>query len=648
MPSQQPYPRYDRSGAVQSTTSHLLRKPNEVEASINADFKKVLGGTTRRDGYEQVGNTIEHGNDGLYGGVYRYDQNNKIIVGINDASDANATLRYLDSTNNWQTIISDAPVNTRFNCLNSLDDFYVAGASDREYMPLTLVTRDLTDTTAYNVLNAPKCKLIAEFQGRLVAMNCEVDGVRYPDRAYLSSPPIGFITRVQTAQKGLLKQLRVDSARYLKPGMTVDIYGGGTEARKVSSLTIISVNKKENRISFTATQIDVDDNDEIWLTGRKNKLTRFWNTDYPTREEADFIDIPTPEDSQTVPEITAYGKNLGRLLLFTPDSFHKYDGANVIPVSETIGCVAPESVKNIGFWTLFFHTSGVWAYNDDQGQPKLLSRGVEKYIKAIKPTSIPKISAVAVDRVYKLSIGELMPFTTPTTSTSTSSTSTSSTSSSTSSTSTSSTSTSSTSTSVSATTSTSTSSTSTSTSSTSSSTSSTSTSSTSTSTTTTASAKKVYRLIYDFDGNVWWPEVHKREHRFQFRHKMHGYVKPYFIDETGRLFRDETGNLDHVDTIPFEVEFGRDNFGVTLKKNFHSYIVDASQPAGVGVHYSIDGGPFKQLGSLTKRITEFVVPFGETGYDWNIKYTHNQSGAAPVINSDTTYWSALEGRGAAG
>jgi hypothetical protein len=42
--------------------------------------------------------------------------------------------------------------------------------------------------------------------------------------------------------------------------------------------------------------------------------------------------------------------------------------------------------------------------------------------------------------------------------------------------------------------------------------------------------------------NAWWTEEHKREIRFQFNHTMNGYTKPYFTDETGRLFRDETGN----------------------------------------------------------------------------------------------------------
>lgn len=640
MPNQRPHSQFDASGGVQSKTSHLLRKTNEVTASKNALFNEIIGSITRRKGYEQVGDTLQHGKDGLYGGVYRYGQNNKLIAGVNNSDDTAATLRYFDIAGHWATFLSDAAPNTRFNCVNSLEEFYVAGMSDNQtYYPLTLVKQDMTTTRDYNVYDAPKCRFIVEFQGSLVAINCEVDGVKYPNRFYWTNPATtfgGFITSVQTDQNGFLTMLRVDSVRYLKEGMQVDIYGAGSEQLKIAALPIISVDRKNNRIGFVPTQINVSDNDELWFVNRKNKLTYLWNTDYPTKTSADFKEIIASEDVETVPEFTGYGKNNGRLFLFTPDAFYKWDGANLVPVSESVGCIAHESIKNIGKWTLFLHTTGVWAYNDDTGELKLLSKPIEKYINAIKSVNYPKISAGVINRVYKLSIGEILSFSSDTTSTSTSSTSTSSTSSSTSSTSTSSTS-------LSASTTTSTSSTSSSTSSTSS-----STSSTSTSTTTTASTKEVYRLCYDFDSNIWYPETHKREFRYQFRHRMHGYNKLYFVDDTGRMFRDDTTYKDGVDTIPFEVEWGRDNFGIGLRKNFLSVTTDAERMESVVLLASIDGGSFKNVGQVTKKVQEHVLNFGTSGYDINYKYIHNDTGPGPILNGQQTYWSAKESQGAAG
>ncbi len=654
MPQARSFPQLDISGGLQAATSHLLRKRNEVVLTKNANYNAKIGSAKRRDGYEKVARTIEHSNDSLGAIVYQYDQNNKVIVGINNAAGTAATLRYLDTADYWTSIITNAPVNTRFQMLNDLNELYAAGASDNNtYLPLTNIDRTLTASTTHNVYKAPACKYIAEYNGELYAINCYVDGKSYPDRFYKSSPPLGSITFVQTDQKGLLKQLRVDSVRYLKVGMALDIYGASSENQKVSGLTIVSVDKKNNRISFADTLVDVLDNDEVWLSGSKGSLSRFWNTDYPTPESADWDRVPPGKESQ--PAFTGWTKNNNRLFMFTKNTFLKWDGSNLITVSDTIGCVSHETIQNIGSWTLWLHTTGVWGYNDNTGQLKLLSRAVDPYIKAINQTNLNKTSAVVSGRVYKLALGELLPLESVTTSTSTSSTSTSSTSSSTSSTSTSSTSTSSTSMSTSSTSTstsrstTSTSSTSSSTSSTSISTSSTSTSlstSTSSTTTTTAqSAKQVVRLCYDFDLNAWWTEEHKREFRFQFNHTMNGYTKPYFTDETGRLFRDEIGNLDNADPIPLEIEIGRSNFGSDQKKTYMSVLVDSESARGALLQYAVDGGNFETLGQITDDVSRFIFPQrGQLieGRDINYKVVHNEVGDPAVFNGLTTYYSVTE------
>lgn len=656
MPSLRSFARLDQSGGVQAAVSHLLRKRNEVASATNAVFNKKIGSAARRDGYEQVARTIQHGNDSLYGGVYKYGTNSKIIAGINNSANTFANLRVLDTADYWTDVITDAPVNTRFNCENFLDQYFVAGASDNNtYLPLQSIDYTLTRSLTSNVRSAPKAKFVVEFQGGLYAMNVEYGGKKYKNRIIPSSPAIGPITFIQTDQKGLLKQLRVDATTYLKVGMQLDIYGKGTEAKKVSALTIVSVDKKNKRISFVDTTIDVADNDEIWLTGTKGKLNIFWNTDDPTEQEAEFFDILPGREAD--PEITGYAKNNNRLYVFTRNSMYKLDGANRILISDTIGCVSHETIRNIGPWTIFLHTSGVYGFNDNIGEPKLLSRAIQPYIEAINQTNLSKASAGVSGRVYKLAIGEILPLESITTSTSTSSTSTSSTSSSTSSTSTSSTSTSSTSSSTSSTSlSTSTSSTSSSTSSTSVSTTSVSTSSTSislststssTTTTTAASTKTVIRLCWDLDMNAWWVEEHKREFRFQFNHTMHGYTKLYFTDETGRLFRDETGTVDNVstDTIPFEVESGRLNLGTDQRKNFHSILVDSEKARGTILQYSIDGGSFKTLGDIESNIQKFTFPqAGQLieGRDINYKYVSNSDSETPIINGETTYFSVTE------
>lgn len=648
----QAYERNDLSGGVQARVSHLQRKRNEVASAKNANFSKKIGSATRRDGYEKVARTIQDGNDSLYGGVFKYGSNFKVIVGINNQTNTNATLQVMDTADYWTTILT-TNLNTRFNCANFFDEFYVAGVNDQnQYLPLQNIDYTLVPSVTRNVYLAPACKFITDFQGGLYAMNCQVNGVTYKNRIYPSSPALGPITFIQTDQKGLLLQLRVDTSTYLKVGMAVDIYGAGSENKKVSGLTIISVDKKNKRFSFAATSIDVSDNDEIWPTGRKNKLSVFWNTDDPNIQDADSFDLAPGKEAD--PEITGYTKNNNRLFWFTKNSCYRFDGANVILISDTIGCVSHETIQNIASWTIWLHTTGVWGYNDNTGQLKLLSASVEPYIKAINQSVLPKTSAIAVGRIYKLAIGEIAPLDSATTSTSTSSTSTSSTSSSTSSTSTSSTSTSSTS--ISTTTSTtSTSSTSASTSSTSASTTSASTSSTSastssstssTTTTTAASTKNVVRLVYDFDGNSWSTEFHKRNFRFQFNHTMNGYTKPYFTDDTGRLFRDETGNLDSADTIPFELELGRDNMGTDQTKGFMSALLNSENARGGSLQYSVDGGSWQTFPEqIVSPVQPFIFPQGGQrleGRDINYKIVQNDAGDPPIVNGITTFRTLTE------
>lgn len=645
------FPQMDLSGGVQVGVSSLLRKRNEVEGCKNGNFNKVIGSIVRRDGYEKVGRTIQQGNDSLGAIVYKHSSGNKIVVGINNATNTNATLQALDTADYWTTILTTA-VNTRFQMANFFNELYVAGVSDsNQYQTLTNIDSSLSSSTSRNVYTAPACKFITDFNGTMYAMNCQVGGVTYKNRIYPSSPAIGAVTFIQTDQKGLLQQLRIDATTYLKVGMQVDIYGAGTEAKKVSSLTVISIDKKNKRFSFAPQQIDVSDNDEIWLVGRKNKLNTLWNVDDPTPQDAASFDLAPGKEAD--PEITGWTKNNNRLFWFTKNSMYRFDGQNVILISDTIGSVSHESIQNIGSWTIWLHTTGVWGYNDNTGQLKLMSRSMQPYILAINQTNLPKTSAIVVGRVYKLSLGEIASLDSITTSTSTSSTSTSSTSSSTSSTSTSSTSTSSTSTS-STTITTSTSSTSVSTSSTSASTTSVSTSSTSTSlststssttTTTVASTKKVVRLSYDFDMNAWWTEEHKREIRFQFNHTMNGYTKPYFTDETGRLFRDETTYLDNTDTIPLEIHLGRNNFGLDQGKRFMSVLVDSEKARGASLQYSLDGNNFQTLGQITDTIQKLVFPAGGQaieGRDIDYKIVHNDSGEPPITNGITSFFTLGE------
>lgn len=648
----------DMSGGTQQATTHLLKKRMEVEDSYNAAFNIRIGAACRRFGYEQVGQTIQYGNDSLYGGVYAYNVvNTRIITGINNSTGTNAQLAYMDTGGYWNPFLTNAAANTRFQCLNYLDDFYIAGkAPGGAYMPLTMIDQTMTQQT-YNTLNAPSCKFIAQYAGQLYALNCQIGTNTYANRFYISSPALGVVTQVQNAITGWTTQIHVDSVHYLKVGMFIDIYGAQTSNLKYSAIQIVSVDKVGNNLGVSGQVLNIDADDEVWISGRFNQLTTLWNTDYPTPQTSDWISIPSGLNETA--DITGWTVNNNRLFIFTKNSMIKWDGTNLTVLSQSVGAVSHESIANIGSWTLWLHTTGVWGYNDTTGQLKMISKAITPLIQRINPTNLKYASAVISNRTYKLSVGQLMNAVPPdatylqTTSTSTSSTSTSSTSSSTSSTSTSSTSTSTvittTSTSSTSTSSTSTSMSSTSISSTSSSTSSTSTStSTSTSLTSTStlpSSKKITRLDYDFDLNIWWPELHTRETRFQFMHTMNGFNKPYFTDENGYLFRDETGLTDAGISIPMMVQFGRTNCGTEQTKIFSATLIDSERTRTGLMQYSLDGEDWQTLGQITEDIGELTFTQKDnrkTGHDINLRFTHNSPGDPPYFNGWTIYFNNIQ------
>jgi hypothetical protein len=126
---------------------------------------------------------------------------------------------------------------------------------------------------------------------------------------------------------------------------------------------------------------------------------------------------------------------------------------------------------------------------------------------------------------------------------------------------------------------------------------------------------------------------------------MSGYTKPYFTDETGRLFRDETGNLDNADPIPMEIEIGRSNFSTDQRKTYLSVMVDSENARTASLQYSIDGGRFETLGQLTNEVELLTFPQGnqlKEGRDINYKLVHNDKGDPPVLNGITTYFNVKE------
>jgi hypothetical protein len=658
-----PYLQFDLSGGVQDVTSWLIKKSNEVTNVRNGTFSDILGAVVRRYGNETVGSAFSAGADTnpMGGHVARFSTGTKRFVAVHADDGLSVIVRAQNSgTGAWTTVITGLPADAQIYFFDYLDEVYVTGydPATNTYITPRNIDKTLDVSTTRNILNMPKCKKIVEYLGALYAVNCEVNSVRYPDRAYKSSGPLGAMTFIQGAQEGGLTTLAVDSARYIKTGMALDIYAAGTDT-KLYDLTVTSVDKVANTFDFswngystfnfattdvnTGTEVitvpnnsfsasgtpvkvtstttvpggltsgtiyyviylsattiklatteanatagtainltstgtgthtmhymnvEVSDNDEVWLDGRKNKLTMFWNTDYPTPEDADYLAVQPGAGSSN--EIVAATKSGNRLFLFTKGSAAKYDGGQLVTFNNTVGCISDRSLCNIDDdWMIWLDANGhVWARNEASGQQQKISRGMYRnLLKLFTQDSLEASSAVTYNNFYKLYLG-------------------------------------------------------------------------------TVNGENI-RIVYGFDDNTWTIESVNRKPIIQMTDDYTGHLKPYFLCDDGKLYIDETGNLDGGKSIPFVVEYGRSGMGSWNPKRFDGILIFSQYAIGAKVMASVDGGDFRTVGQIDRN--ECYVQFPQNGdnklpvgYSVNIKISDKSRGDPQIIEGIVVFPSVEE------
>lgn len=155
------------------------------------------------------------------------------------------------------------------------------------------------------------------------------------------------------------------------------------------------------RLSYT-----FGNKDEIWDHGRKGKLTRFWNVDYRNPEASDYIKLPASLDGQNA--ITAVGKLSNRLFPFTETSMFKYDGQNIIPLRNDVGCVAHRSIAYYDSFMVWVDGKGkIWLRNEEGGEQDVISEPIQETMALVPQSQLPEATAVCVDDTYKLYLGQI-------------------------------------------------------------------------------------------------------------------------------------------------------------------------------------------------------------------------------------------------
>lgn len=192
---------FDLSGALQTATTWLTRQPNELEDTENLRYDRDIGSAERRLGYSLF-NTLATNKLPLGFFEAKFTSGVKIFYAYNNTGDTNTVLSCYDPVTTSITVVkSDYPPNCKLQMVMNAGELYVAGITTdtSARQQIINIQSNLTVSTTRNLFGSPKAAFIGENSGALYAMNVDLGGTVYPDRAYVSSPQRGAITYVNAA-----------------------------------------------------------------------------------------------------------------------------------------------------------------------------------------------------------------------------------------------------------------------------------------------------------------------------------------------------------------------------------------------------------------------------------------------------------------
>jgi len=260
----------DVSAGIQTATNWKLRKSNELEDAQNARFGKKIGSAVRRDGHVEFKDTAGTAALAYYEAKFKEET----IWFMAATVSSNTVIKaYRPQTDSFEDVITGLPANLNVQFYFHLNEVYMAGITDAgvrlQPYNIRLVSGTITPSQTRNLIGAPKAAYVGGRSGKLYLGNVETTAV-YPDRIYESSPPMGAITYIQAAQTlystdgttlnatdadATSGAIRLDSVRYIKSGMAVDIYAAGTNT-KTYDATIGTVNNAKDTATITLGSIN--------------------------------------------------------------------------------------------------------------------------------------------------------------------------------------------------------------------------------------------------------------------------------------------------------------------------------------------------------------------------------------------------------
>ena len=644
--------RFDFSGGIQSATTWLLKKSNEVADAINARFDRKIGAATRRLGYTLHSLVIAN-KLGLGLHESKFSNGAKFLSAHNNSGDSATLIRQWNGST-WASLTLPATIdpNTHVRMIDSIGETYAAGksTSSGNRMALVNIKNDLTTSATRNLLNAPKAAGIIEYGGALYAINVEVNGTVYSDRAYRSSQAIGAITFVQGVQVPTSTStivLKVDSVRYTKTNVPLDFYKAGSETRLQANVTPSVVDKALNTITIapvtytltadsttdiltigadlpTGTPFAVINSGGALPTGLTAATTYYWVRSSSTTGKVATTYANATATTPVTVDITANGSGTNTFLQGYSDNDELWGASRKNELAYYWNTDYP-TVDTADFLRIppgLSSDSEITAYGKSNNRLFLYTKSsCVKWDNANLVTVYEDIGCPNMDTLAN--VGNWMIWVTADNTVQARNDSTGQD----------------------------------------------QTISeamrndyfevlqTSNLALGTAGAgrnsRKVYKLsvgtvngvnwrfTYNFKGNNWSRETHQRGMIKHVNSDVSGQMALYFLDDKGNMYQDELGNTDDGVTIPFYLRLGRDNDGSEMWKTWQGFYVYGNNTSGASVKMSTDGGDFKDLGTLKGKLTNPVTPGMNTkleGRDIDVEITQNSDGDPIEIEGVAGYY----------
>lgn len=280
----------------------------------------------------------------------------------------------------------------RYLKVGQVIDMYTAGTNTKTFSITILAVDKINDAITF---------LPYQLNFATTDVNTSTDVVTLSDA---TSFPTGTTIRFTTTG-GLPAPLVVGTTYYA-------INTGSTTIKLATSLTnaqlgvAIDLTTTGSGTHTVLLSYVVGNRDELWGSGRKGLLTRYWNTDYRNPEDADWLKLPATIDATN--DITAIGKISSRFFIWTENAMFKYDGSNLTPLYNDIGCISQKTVQYYMSFMFWLDAKGqVWARNEEAGTQDVISTSIQKTIALVPQSTLSTASAVCVGKKYKLTLGQV-------------------------------------------------------------------------------------------------------------------------------------------------------------------------------------------------------------------------------------------------